>query len=66
MENHNSKSMNSETKLILALLQVENLVKLLESNDYKSFLYSHLITVQTELNRQLLLTKYQQTSKIKE
>jgi hypothetical protein len=42
-----------ETKLILALAQVENLVNILEDNEYKSFLYNHLIPVKYELQRQL-------------
>ena len=45
--------MNKKTKLILALLQVENLTKLLEGNEYQDFLYSKLIGIQVELNRQL-------------
>jgi hypothetical protein len=58
--------MNQETKLILALIQTENLVKLLDSNEYHAFFYSHLISIETEIKRQILLTKHQQTSKIKE
>lgn len=42
-----------ETRLHLALAQVENLVNILEDNEYKSFLYNHLIPVKYELQRQL-------------
>lgn len=56
--------MNPEVKLILALNQIENIVSLLEGNEYQSFLYQHLISVQVELNRQLTNLQYQ--SKIKE
>ena len=42
-----------ETKLILAMAQVENLVNILEDNEYKTFLYNHLIPVKYELQRQL-------------
>ena len=45
--------MNEKTKLILALLQVENLTKLLEGNEYQQFLYSKLIGIEIELKRQL-------------
>ena len=45
--------MNDKTKLILALIQIDNLTKLLEGNEYQEFLYSKLISVQVELQRQL-------------
>lgn len=45
--------MNEQTKLILALMQVENLTNLIEGNEYQKFLYSHLVSVQVELQRQL-------------
>lgn len=45
--------MNDQTKLVLALTQVESLVKLLEGNEYEKYFYQHLIPVQVELNRQL-------------
>lgn len=44
---------DSKTKLLLALLQVENLTSLLEENEYENYLYSHLISIQVELQRQL-------------
>jgi hypothetical protein len=44
---------DSKTKLLLALLQVENLTSLLEKNEYQKYLYSHLISIQVELERQL-------------
>ena len=42
-----------QTRLILALHQVDNLSKLLEDNEYKQFMYSHLIPMKYELQRQL-------------
>ena len=45
--------MTEETKLILALMQINNLVSLLNDNEYQKFLYSHLISIQVELKRQL-------------
>lgn len=56
--------MNQESKLILALLQIDNLTSLLEGNEYQSFLYSRLISLQVEVKRQL--TNIQHSSKIKE
>jgi hypothetical protein len=46
--------MNKQTKLILALQQVENITSLIAENEYKQFLYSHLISVEIELKRQIL------------
>jgi len=45
--------MNDKTKLILALIQIDNLSKLLENNQYQDFLYNHLISMKVELERQL-------------
>lgn len=45
--------MDQKTKLILALMQIDNLTSLIEGNEYQKFLYSHLISVQVELQRQL-------------
>lgn len=45
--------MNDKTKLLLALQQIDNLIDLLEGNDYEQFLYGHLIAMQVELKRQL-------------
>ena len=56
--------MNEQTKLILALLQIDNLTSLLNQNPYQQFLYSHLIQIQVELNRQL--TNLTSSTKIKE
>ena len=49
--------MNDQMRLILALQQIDNLTSLLENNQYQQFLYSHLITIQVELRRQLSLCK---------
>jgi hypothetical protein len=45
--------MNEQTKLIFALMQIDNLTSLLEGNEYQDFLYSKLISAQIELQRQL-------------
>ena len=41
--------------LLLALQQVENIVNLVEGNEYEKFFNSHLISLQCELKRQLSL-----------
>ena len=55
--------MNSQAKLILALQQIDNLTSLLEDNEYQTFLYSHLISIQVELQRQLTNLKHSTTIK---
>jgi len=55
--------MSDQTKLILALMQIDNLTSLIEGNEYQSFLYSHLISVQIELQRQLTNIKHSTTIK---
>jgi hypothetical protein len=45
--------MNEQIKLSFALMQIENLTSLLKGNEYEKFLYSHLISIQIELQRQL-------------
>jgi hypothetical protein len=45
--------MDNKTKLILALMQIDNLTKLLEGNEYQKFLYRNLISTKVELRRQL-------------
>lgn len=47
--------MEQRIKLILSLNQVDNLSKLLEGNEYQQFFYSHLISMEVELKRQLSL-----------
>jgi hypothetical protein len=56
--------MNERTKLILALMQIDNLTSLVEGNEYQSFFYSHLIGMKYELQRQL--TNLSHSTKIKE
>ncbi len=45
--------MKEQTKLILALQQIDNLTSLLEGNEYRDFICSKLITARVELQRQL-------------
>lgn len=45
--------MEEKTKLILALMQVENISKLLNGNTYEKFMVSHLMPLKIEIERQL-------------
>jgi len=52
-----------QEKLIIALNQVENLITLLKSNEWEQYLFTKLISVKYELERQL--TNLDNSSKIK-
>lgn len=56
--------MNQKSKLINALMQVENISKLVENNEYEKYFVSHLIPIKVELERQL--TNLNHSLKIKE
>ena len=59
--------MNNLTKLHLALIQVDNVIRLLQNNEYESYMYRQLYIVKFELERQISnLTNAKQSSKIKE
>ena len=59
--------MDEQTKLILALHQVEGIVGLTKDNPYRQYIFMHLNPVKYELERQLAnLTITQKASKIKE
>ena len=45
--------MNDKTKLILAMMQVENISNLMKENEYEQFMVSHLIPLKVEMERQL-------------
>jgi len=45
--------MSDSEKLVIALIQVNNLVSLLEDNEWSIYLYSHLSPIKYELERQL-------------
>jgi hypothetical protein len=63
----NRSERDPEEILSTALAQVENLTILLEDNEYKTFLYNHLIPIKYELQRQLNnLTNTSPYSKIDE
>ena len=45
--------MTEKQKLILGLMQIDSLLSLLDGNEYQQYLYSSLIQLHAELNRQL-------------
>lgn len=45
--------MNDKTKIILALMQIENISNLMQGNQWQGFMSSHLIPMKCELERQL-------------
>ncbi len=45
--------MTEKQKLIIAMMQIDNLTELLKGNEYQQFLYGHLINIQVELKRQM-------------
>ena len=45
--------MDEQTKLILAIYQVENIIELIKDNEYKQYMFMHLNPVYYELERQL-------------
>lgn len=55
----NFKMMDQKTKLTLALDQVDNIIELLEDNEWKSYIYNHLSPVKYELDRQLSNLSYE-------
>ena len=50
--------MNEKERLLLALQQINNITSLLQDNKYKNYLYSNLITIEVELQRQLTNLTY--------
>jgi len=59
--------MTEEAKLHLALMQVNNVLSLIQGNQYEQFMRNKLIGLQVEMNRQLsLLTNNKKSSTIKE
>ena len=45
--------MNDKTKLILALMQIDNISNLMKDNEWEKFMVSHLIPLKCEMERQL-------------
>ena len=53
--------MTEQTRLILALMQVDNISNLIAGNDWEMYLTQKLIPVKVELGRQLSLIKHVET-----
>jgi hypothetical protein len=45
--------MNNESKLIFALMQIDNIINLMKENEYEQFMVSHLTALKVEMQRQL-------------
>jgi hypothetical protein len=59
--------MTEEVKLHLALIQTNNILSLIQGNQYEQYMKGKLVGLQVEINRQLsCLTNAKQQSKIKE
>jgi hypothetical protein len=58
--------MTNEVKLHLALMQVQNILSLIEGNQYEQYMRNRLITLQVEMNRQLSLISASKYDTIKE
>ena len=59
--------MREKEKLLIALTQIENVVTLLEDNEWKNYLYNHLSPVKYELERQITnLNVYEETNKTRD
>ena len=59
--------MNPKERIILAEMQINNLIELTKELQYQGFISSHLLPVKYELQRQLsLLTNNKKSSTIKE
>ena len=46
------KHLTEETKLMSALLQLDNIVKLTDGNEWQDYIYNKLIVLKCELERQ--------------
>jgi len=59
--------MDERTKLHLALMQTNNILSLMEGNQYEQFMRNKLISLQVEMQRQLSnLTNTKKSSTIQE
>ena len=60
-----TSSLSGKEKIILAQMQIDNLIELTKDLQYQAFIKSHLLPVKYELQRQMhLLTASKEYSKI--
>ena len=56
--------MNEKERLLLSLQHLNNIINLIQDNQYKQFLYGKLISVEVELQRQLTNLTYNERRRI--
>ena len=56
--------MNEKARLLMALQQINNIADLIQDNKYKDFMYSRLVSVEVELQRQLTNITYHERRRI--
>ena len=56
--------MNEKERLLLSLQHLNNIINLIQDNQYKQFLYGKLISVEVELQRQLTNITYHERRRI--
>ena len=56
--------MNEKARLLMALQQINNIADLIQDNKYKDYMYSRLITVEVELQRQLTNITYHERRRV--
>ena len=56
--------MNEKARLLMALQQLNNITDLIQDNKYRDFMYSRLMSVEVELQRQLTNLTYHERRRI--
>ena len=56
--------MNEKARLLMALQQINNIADLIQDNKYRDFMYSRLVSVEVELQRQLTNITYHERRRI--
>ena len=56
-------NLTDRERLLFALTQIDNVVKLTEHNEWKNYLYNHLSPIKYELERQLTNLNVYETTK---
>ena len=56
--------MNEKARLLMALQQINNIADLIQDNKYRDFMYSRLVSVEVELQRQLTNLTYHERRRI--
>ena len=56
--------MNEKARLLMALQQINNIADLMQDNKYRDFMYSRLVSVEVELQRQLTNITYHERRRV--